>query len=191
MRAGATSRRQALARGLATGGALAMAPAAGLTEAARALAKGDDWELVERALGLEQEVEVLYAELAAGDLLDDEVTAAAELFAEQQREHVAALTAALEDAGRKAPPPPEPGEIEGLGDAASQAEALSLAVDFENALIRAYGEIAETSADPAVLKTITEIACNAAQHLVVLRQQLGDPPLPEDVETGEPEEAGV
>jgi rubrerythrin len=187
MGAADATRRQALARGLAAGGALA-AGSAGLALAGAASAKGGDPALVERAIRLEQAAEVLYAELAEGDFLDDELVAAAELFAEQQREHVAALTAALEDAGEKAPSPPEPGEIDGLDEAESQPEALALAVDVENALIRAYGEVVETSSDPAVLKTITEIACNAAQHLVVLRQQLGKPPLPEDVETGEPEE---
>jgi rubrerythrin len=185
MGAAEATRRQTLAR--AAAGALA-AGAAGLAPAEPARAEGGDPALLERALRLELAAQVLYAELAEGDLLDEELVAAAELFAEQQREHVAALTAALEDAGEKAPPPPEASEIEGLDEAGSQSEALELAVDVENALIRAYGEIAETSSDPAVLKTITEIAANAAQHLVVLRQQLGEPPLPEDVETGEPGE---
>ena len=181
------TRRQALTRGLVAGGALAAGSTAGLALARRALAQADDAALIERAIELEQEAQVLYGEISTGDLLDEEVAAAAEAFAAQQDEHVAALTAALEDQGAKAPPPPKPEEIDGLSDADSQADALGLAVDLENALLRAYGEIAETSQSPALLKTITEIACNAAQHLVVLRQQLGEPPLPEAFETGKPE----
>jgi rubrerythrin len=185
MEADAT-RRDALVRGIAAGGALA-AGSAGLLLAGRAGAKGDDVSgLVARAIELEQNARVAYEELAAGDLLDEEVAAAAELFAEQQREHVEALTAALEDLGTVPPPPPRPAEVEGLEDAEPQAEALELAIDLENALIRAYGELVAAPAGREILKTATQIALNAAQHVVVLRQQLGEPPLPEDVETGEP-----
>ena len=184
MTAAEATRRQALARGLVAGGALAAGSTVGLGLARRALAQGGDPALVERAVRLEQEAQVVYERVAKGDLLDAEVAAAAEAFAAQQEEHVAALTAALEDMGATAPSPPKPGRVEGLEGAGSQADALGPALDLENALLRAYGEIAATSQSPALLKTITEIACNAAQHLVVLRQQLGEPPLPEAFETG-------
>ena len=185
MEIAAPTRRRALARGLAAGGAIAAAPYLALV--ARATAQAADSELLERATRLEQEARVVYETLAEGDLLEDEVAAAARAFADQQREHVKALEAALEDEGASAPPRPRPAEGDGLPDARSQADGLALAVDLENALLRAYGEIAESPASPAVLKTITEIACNAAQHLVVLRQQLGEPPLPEAFATGEAE----
>ena len=179
------TRRRVIARGLAAGGALAATAHLGL--ATRATAQAGDARLLKRAVRLEQEAAVVYETLAEGDVLDDEVAAAAEAFAGQQREHVLALTAALEDAGQEAPPPPRPDAIDGLEEAESQAEGLALAVDLENALIRAYGRISESPAGEAVLRTTVQIACNAAQHLVVLRQQLGEPPLPEAFETGAPQ----
>jgi rubrerythrin len=188
------TRREALGRGLATSGALAAGgalagSAATLAAAGRALAEtGEEVELVERAAELERDAQVVYETIAEGDLLDEEVAAAAEAFAAQEREHVEALAAALEDlGGRKPPPPPKPADVEGLEDAESQSDALELAVDVENALLRAYGDVAEASSNPALLKTVTEIALNAAQHLVVLRQQLGEPALPEAFETGKAE----
>ncbi len=184
MGAGEATRRQALARGLIAGGAIVAAPAAALAVAGRAEAKAGEAELLERAIRLEQEAGVAYESLAGGDLLDEEVAKAAELFADQQREHVGALSAALEDLDGKVPPTPRPAQIGGLDEAGSQADGLELAIDLENALIRAYGEIVASPASPAILKTVVEIAGNAAQHLVVLRQQLGDPPLPEAFETG-------
>lgn len=189
MAPGAATRRQALARGLIAGGALAAGPATALAVAGSAEADSGDAQLLERAIGLEQEAGLVYEALAEGDLLDEEVARAAELFAEQQREHVGALTAALEDLDVEPPPPPRPAQIDGLEEAGSQADGLELAVDLENALLRAYGELAASAASPAVLKTVVEIAGNAAQHLVVLRQQLGDPALPEAFETGEAEAA--
>jgi rubrerythrin len=184
MDAGHATRRQALGRGLIAGGALAAGPAAVLAAAGRAEAKAGEAALLERAIELEQEASVAYESLAEGDLLDEEVAKAAVLFADQQREHVGALSAALEDLDGKAPAMPRPAQIEGLEEASSQADGLTLAIDLENALIRVYGEIVASPAGPAILKTVVEIAGNAAQHLVVLRQQLGDPPLPEAFETG-------
>jgi rubrerythrin len=183
------TRREALARGLASGGALAASgalagSAASLAAATHALGQASEVELLERAAALERDAQVVYATLAEGDLLDAEVAAAAVAFAAQEREHVEALSAALADLGGKTPQ--APAEVDGLEDTGSQADALELAVDVENALLRAYGDIAEASANPAILKTITEIALNAAQHLVVLRQQLDDPPLPGAFESGKP-----
>jgi rubrerythrin len=181
------TRRDALVRGIAAGGALAAGSAAGLATAGRATAQERTViDLLVRAAALEQDARVAYEELAAGDVLDEEVAAAAELFAGQQREHVEALEAALEDLGTDAPPPPRPAQVEGLEDAGAQEEALRLLLDLENALIRAYGELVAAPAGKEILKTATQIALNAAQHVVVLRQQLGEPALPEDVETGEP-----
>ena len=96
------------------------------------------------------------------------------------------LAKAQADLGGETPPPPKPAEIEGLDDADDQEGALRLAVDLENALLRAYLDVVEAADSPALLKTVTEISMNAAQHLVVLRQQLGEPPLPEAFETGKP-----
>ena len=60
------TRRQALARGLVAGGALAAGSTAGLALARRALAQADDAALIERAIELEQEAQVLYEEIATG-----------------------------------------------------------------------------------------------------------------------------
>lgn len=183
---GTTSRRDAVRRGAAlAGGALAVG-SLGLARAARAAAKqADDAATLTRLIELEQRAALAYRELADGDLLDEEVRKAAEVFAQQEDAHAEALIAALEELGGTAPEPPRTEDIEGLDELDRQKEALELAIDLENALVRAYDDAAETFTSFALLKTCSQIVANEGQHLAVAREQLGLDPVPEAFERGE------
>ncbi|MGI8462343.1 MAG: ferritin-like domain-containing protein [Solirubrobacterales bacterium] len=186
------TRREAIGAGLRIGGVLA-AGSIPLASAAVAIANPGseaDAPTLEKLIALAQTAAIVYSTIAADeDLLDAEIVKAAELFADQESEHVAALEAALEDRGGEAPPPPKADQVDGLGALESQDDALEFAVELENALIAAFNDAAEKLTDPALLKTAVQISCNDAQHLAVLRQQLGDPAIPEAFETGQPAEA--
>lgn len=179
------TRRAALRRGLATGAVVAMAAPIMLRARTAGAAESGDIEIVEQAVELEQAAAIAYDAIAGRDLLDGEVKKAATLFAEQQREHVAALVAALEDLGGSRPGPHAPEEIEGLAELGSQEEALRFAIELEDELVATYRDAAATLESAAVLMTAAQIVGNAAQHLVVLRQQLGEDPVPSAFETGE------
>ncbi len=149
-------------------------------------AGAEESDVLERAIRFEREAAALYEAMVEEDLLDEEVANAATSFAKQQREHVAALLAALEEGGAPAPEPP-PDQLETVQELDDQREALELAIDHENALIRLYREAVGELTGLATLKTIAEIAFNASQHIAVLRQQLGEPAVPDAFVTGKSE----
>jgi rubrerythrin len=180
------TRRAAVREGLALGGGvLAAGSVAALVTAPAARSQDEDVATLERLVELEQRAALAYREMAEGDLLEEEVRAAAELFADQEDEHVEALAAALADRGGRVPDPPAAADVEGLEDLSSQEEALELAIDLENALVRAYGEAAEAFEAPELIKTCAQILGSEGTHLVVARQQLGRDPVPEAFEEGE------
>jgi rubrerythrin len=182
-RHGAWRRRDAV-----LGGASAFL-AAGTTRLARpagtlALAD-DDVPVLERALEVERRLVVSYEFAAQGDLLDSEVREATQLFAEQEREHAEALRSALIDLGVDPGPPPAAAEIEGLTDVDSQPAVLEFLVALEREAIAIYEAAAGELTAPDLLRTGAQIAANEAQHLVVLRQQLGEEAVPDvfEIET--------
>jgi hypothetical protein len=175
----AIGRRDAIAAGLA-----AAVGATALGRGARALAKGDDAARLRRLIEQQQALEVAYRELAAGDALDQEVARAAELFAGQERQHAEALVAAYEDLGEEPPAPPAPAEVEELGGVEAQEEGLELLLAMTNAAIARLNDGAVRFTAPDLVRTAAQIAGNEAQHVVVLRQQLGEDPVPEAFSTG-------
>jgi hypothetical protein len=95
-----------------------------------------------------------------------------------ERQHADVLTKALTDLG--AAPPPAPSGVEdvdkvvrGLDDLRTQADVLSFAIELETALVA------------KLLQTGASIMADEGQHLVVLRQAAGRPPVPNALETGE------
>lgn len=168
------------ATGIATVSALAPLDAAGALTTAQT-----DLQLVEAAIKLEQRAAVAYETIASGEYLEEEVRRAAELFARQEHDHVDALTAALEDLGGASPERPKVVDVEGLSALESQRGALDLAIRIEGELVRAYLEAAAGLESTALLRTAAQILGSDAQHLVVLRQQLGEDPVPDAFETGE------
>ena len=182
-----TTRRETARRAIALGGGtLAAGAIPALIGASGAAAKGaTETEVVEHLIDIAQSAEVAYRTAADGDLLDLEVAKAAELFAEQEREHASALIAALEDLGGERSKPPSASDVDGLDEPDTQSKMLEFLIDLENSAIEAYYEAAGEVLASDLIKTAAEIGSNEAQHLVVLRQQLGDDPVPEAFVTGD------
>jgi rubrerythrin len=117
-------------------------------------------------------------------LLSKSLEGSARRLRDQEREHTAALASALEERGATAPEPPRPGEVRGLAGIKSEREMLRFAVELENTIVIAYIDAHRKLKDEALLRTFAQIMASEGQHLVVLRQALGDDPLPSAFEAG-------
>jgi rubrerythrin len=102
----------------------------------------------------------------------------------QNQEHVDALTKAMRGLG--ATVEAEAAELEGAGR--SQADALDLAYEQENAALAYYLDAVRHLQTTAPRALATSLAASHAQHLVLLRQALGAPlaaAAPEALEPGD------
>jgi hypothetical protein len=141
--------------------------------------RGEDAAVLERLLALERTLAVAYEFAVSSGVLEAEVEAAAELFAGHEREHAEALASALSEIGGTPRRAPEPEEIEGLTELESQPALLEFLADREREAIALYEEAAMRLTAPDLLTTGAQILGGEAQHLVVLRQQLGEEPMPD------------
>jgi hypothetical protein len=155
---------------------------------------GDDGSSAEDEKAADVEImnEVLGRQLSAIDAYDavlpglhGPALAAARLFRAQEQEHVDSVVKALRGLGGEADPQTE--EID-VGDLASQGDRLLFLYELEGKTIDteldAIPNLNETW--PRTLLAMT--AANQAQHLVLLRRELGARPLqtvPEPFEDGE------
>ena len=184
-----TTRREAVRRGLAVGGALAAASTLPLLFRARsAFAQAeDDTAIIEAAATAEIEAVVAYETMVSSGILRGPVAEIIRLFGNQESEHYNALVRLLEDMGGEEPERPEPTDISGLGGLAAEPQMLTFALELENGLIKEYVEGFEKLTDPELLKTTSQIMSNEGQHLVMLRLALGADPValvPSAFETG-------
>ena len=172
------SRREMVRKGLAFGGAvLAAGSIPGLLATRNAFAQADDDEqIAAEAVGLEQVLVEAY------DRSTGQLSGFARLFRNQEREHERVLTTALRLMGGR------PGEapldrLQGLGgDLRGRATFL---IELENAAVAAYLDAHEQLKDAALMKTMSSILGNEAQHLVVLRDLAGQQPVPKAFENGQ------
>lgn len=181
------TRRAAVRRGVAFGGAvLAAVTIPSLVKVRDALAQADgDAQILEVAIGIEQTAVAVYDAAVGSGLLDEATMEIAELFRDQEQEHADALIAALEDLGGTPPEPPGAGEVDRLGHLRSQEELARFALELETIAVAAYYDAHAQLEDEALLRTVASIMANDAQHLVVLRQILGEDPSPAAFVTGE------
>lgn len=182
------TRRDAVRRGLAFGGAALAASSIPLLLGVRnAFAKADgDAAILEKAVGLEQTAVFTYTAAVATGKLGGPATAVAKLFAKQEQEHLDGLSAALKDLGGALPVPPKAvADIAGLTAAARSAKGiLSFAIELETMALAAYYDAHKKLSDAKLLQTGAQIMANEGQHLVVLRTALGRNPVPNAFETG-------
>lgn len=146
----------------------------------------DQGELIAAAVGLEQRAVVTYETAATADALERPVRALARSFARQEQQHAAALSDSLQGYGDDAPAKPAAADIGGLeaairggGDAFAR-----FAAELEQRTIGFYYDAIAKIENPTLLATVVRIAANEAQHLTVLRRQLGRDPAPEAFVTG-------
>jgi Ferritin-like domain len=121
--------------------------------------------------------------------------AAARRFQAHEAKHVAALATALEALGAPRFPPPRgvralDAEARRLGIAPvfsalrTTDEVLAFLLAVEEHLVRAWVDAPGRLDDEHLVQLATEVLACQAQHLVVLREALGRPQLPDAFETG-------
>lgn len=187
------TRRDMVRRGLAAGGAAALAatsiPLLLGVRNAFARAEGDA-AILESAIGIEQIAVFAYARAASSGLLDARTKRVAMLFGDQEQEHADGLITALETLGGT--PPAKPTSLKdldavqpGFGDARSQAEVASFAIELETVGIAAYYDALSKLEEARLVQTAASIMANEGQHITVLRQAVGKPAVPNAFETGE------
>jgi ferritin-like protein len=186
---GDPTRRQALGRGVALGGAaLAAASLPALAGAAAALAKDElkgDARVLAGAVGLEQTLVVTYDTAIRSGRLDSAAAGLATAFKRHEEAHVVALAAALEKLDGKPPAAPSAAEVEGLARLRSRAELLEFAIELETMMIAFYYDAQQRLTDTSLFATAASIMANEGQHLALLRKALGRTPAPHAFETGE------
>ncbi|MGI8593824.1 MAG: ferritin-like domain-containing protein [Solirubrobacteraceae bacterium] len=182
------TRREALRAGLGAGaGVLAAATIPALLGVRTAFAQAkDDPEVLLAAIRLEQTAVVTYGTAASSGLLDRPFLATTRLVGRQEREHADALIAALRQLGGTAPPAPRARDVPGLGSLRDQREVASFALELETMAVAAYYEAHQKLRAAALLRTTAQIMANEGQHLVLVRQALNRPPVPNAFETGQP-----
>jgi hypothetical protein len=153
--------RRALVGGAAAGSLLLLL---GRPGAARAQLNEQDREILRELVDLEAEAALLYEGAVEDGAVAGEAGSVLRSFAEQQAEHVDALTSAL---GSRPPAPV-------AGDAGDRQAVLERAVELEDGLVAAYLDAHGRLGDAALLTLGSGIMANHGQHLVALRDLLGE-----------------
>jgi hypothetical protein len=154
-------------------------PVAELYAAARS-----DSALLKVALHVEEVAARAYAAAADGPLAAD---AWAARFAEHERQHAAAFETMLFALTVPVREHAAPGDVDALVPGlrgASRREALRALAALEGAAIAGHQLMGRRLAELDPLRTVATVMAGGAQHLVVLRDALGEPALTRAFETG-------
>jgi rubrerythrin len=170
--------------------ALAAAGAASLAAAAPVRAADDpERERAERALRAavrgEQATAVAFEAIANSDVLGEEHVETMRVLLDHAKAHSTALEKLYEkQTGEDPPLPPTRTKIPGLDALSDQRQALRLALRLEEEAIALYLDAVRLYRNPTMLRLIAGTLGTDAQHLVLLRRLLGEPPVPEAFERG-------
>jgi rubrerythrin len=184
-------RRELLRRGLGLGGTAVAASAIPLLLTVRnAFAASDtDGALLDEAITLERVAVLAYDTIVEGGVLKGALARQVRILRDHEQQHAAVLTKALTDLGGTPPPAPSGlGDVDkvikGLGGVRTPADALSFAIELETATVAAYHDAEAKFVEAKLLQTTASIMGCEGQHLVVLRQAAGRPPVPHALESG-------
>jgi hypothetical protein len=170
------SRRALLAGAASAAGATALAGCGGkpLRDKIRggATVPHTDVDVLNALLGVENYAIAAYA--AAIPLLKRGIgESVGKQFLSHELAHAAELTEMIKDGGGKAI---RPQASYNLGNPRTAAEGLALLQLAERAQLRAYLEMIPAVAGGRIRAAVATIYANEAQHMAVLRGQLGQPP---------------
>lgn len=180
------SRRTLLAA--AAGGALAIAGGVTACSGSKPLrvkvrsgvtVQSGDISILGGLLDLEQHTIAAYT--AGIPLLASRYAKASKQFLSQELAHAQALTDLIRKAGGK---PQKPHSSYALGHPTSDRQVLALVRDLESAQLAAYVDSIPLLTPGRLRSAVAAIFANDAQHLAVLRQQLGQNPIPAAFVTG-------
>ena len=172
------TRKEALAAGLAAGGATAGGLLlSGASPAGSQGASSDADAALNAILRIERIQAAFYADAVAGGALTGELSAFARTLADQERQHVAAVTRVM---GRAAEPPPRLR----FGRATRDPDAFSLAArQLEDLAARSYAvEALALSGQP--MREVLPIVTVESRHAAWIRDLRGEDPAPDAVEPG-------
>jgi len=177
------SRRGLLARGgqaILSGTAIAiLAGSESLLRAtpASAAMTGDDVKILNTALGAEHEAIAAYQVGAESGLLEKPVLDLAVQFQGQHKEHAEVLAATVEKLGGK-PVAAKAKYAFPVDTLKSQADVLRFAAGLEKGAVSAYLGAVPLFANRDLAKAAASILGDEAMHWAILRQALGENPVP-------------
>jgi hypothetical protein len=176
------SRRELVGRGMVAAGAVLAAGTIPLLVRVRdAFAQAEDDEsIISAAVALEATLAAAYQRS------QNQLGGIARLFRNQERQHAAALTAALRRLGGTPGGGADESALGGLAAAAGRRNRALFAVELENNAVRAYIDAHRKLRDARLMQLASTILGNEGQHLTVLRQIGGRPPVPSAFERGRP-----
>ncbi len=169
-------------RALAGSGLLLSAAAVALLGGRDALAAGSapmesDLRILNTALGAELEAIAAYQLGAESGLLGKDVRAVALAFQGHHREHADALAATVRKLGGQATGPKTRYSFP-TEQLKNEADVLRFAAGLEKGAVSAYLGAVPLFADRALAQVAASILGDEAMHWAVLRQALGDTPVP-------------
>jgi rubrerythrin len=138
-----------------------------------------DVAILNNAIDLEHRAIAAYT--AAIPLLSSTTQKAAKQFLLQEFAHASALSSLIKGDGGK-PRPVAPSY--NLGRPRDVADVLTLLHMIERAAITAYVDAIPKLSPGTLRARIASILANEAQHIALVRQALGQPPVPEALVTG-------
>ena len=170
--------------------ALAAAGAASLAAAAPTHAADDpERARAERAfraaVGGEQVTAVAFEAIANSDVLDEEHVETMRVLLGHAKAHSTELEDLYEkQTGEKPPLAPTRTKIPGLDALSGERQALRLALRLEEEAIALHLDAIRLYRNPTTLRLIAGAMGTDAQHLVMLRELLGEEPVPGPFERG-------
>ena len=157
-------------------GLLASAPAL-IPRRARAETGEQDIRILNTALGAEHEAVAAYQVGAESGLLEKAVLDLAVQFQGQHKEHVDLLAATVAKLGGD-PVAAKATYTFPVDKLKSQDDVLRFAAGLEKGAVSAYLGAVPLFKNPELAKAAASILGNEAMHWAVLRQTLGEPPVP-------------
>ncbi|MCW7537817.1 ferritin-like domain-containing protein [Aquabacterium sp. A7-Y] len=136
-----------------------------------------DARILNSALGAELEAVAAYQTGAQSGLLTSGVQKVALQFQGHHREHASALAEAIEKLGGK-PVGPKASYSFPVDKLKSEADVLRFAAGLERGAVSAYLGAVPLFADRALAQVAASILGDEAMHWAVLRQVLGETPVP-------------
>ena len=136
-----------------------------------------DVRILNTALGAEYEAIAAYQVGAESGLLGKDVLGVAVAFQGHHKEHAAALAATVQKLGGKAVVT-KTKYVFPVDKLKTQADVLRFAAGLEKGAVSAYLGAVPLFADKALAQVAASILGDEAMHLAVLRQVLGETPVP-------------
>ena len=173
-------------RAISAGGLVLSASAVALLGGRHALAAGvkvspaeleADVRILNTALGAENEAIAAYQVGAESGLLSKDVLAVAVTFQGHHKEHAAAIAATVQKLGGKAAAAKAKYSFP-VDKLKSQNDVLQFAAGLEKGAVSAYLGAVPLFADRALAQVAASILGDEAMHWAVLRQVLGEAPVP-------------